>query len=87
MTRPPIFPGNFARSSNPAIQKKKKKVKSLAITVNETKTIYLSKAVAKSIATLLNTSINGFSLTSLKTKDLRDAYNLHLQDMFEDPQE
>lgn len=64
-----------------------KKVKSLAITVNETKTIYLSKAVAKSIATLLNTAIIGFSLTSLKTKDLRDAYNLHLKDMFESPQE
>ena len=42
---------------------------------------------AKSIATLLNTAIIGFSLTSLKTKDLRDAYNLHLKDMFESPQE
>ena len=64
-----------------------KKVKSLAITVNETKTIYLSKAVAKSIATLLNTAVNGFLLTSLRTNDLRDEYNLNLKDMQEYPQE
>lgn len=53
-----------------------KKVKSLAMKINETKMIYLSRSEAKSIATLLNTYVLGFSLTNLKSGDLRDTYDL-----------
>lgn len=54
-----------------------KKVKSLEIRLDDSEAIYLSRSEAKSIATLLNTYVLGFSLTNLRTRDLQDIYALY----------
>lgn len=64
-----------------------KKVKSLVMKITETEVIYLSKSVAKTMVTILNNALIGFSLISLKNRDLRDEYALNIKDLFQKPKD